>query len=65
MPRAVTFLPWKSISPEVGVSRRLMHRSRVDLPEPEAPMMLVTSPGVHVKSMSRSTSLEPKALERC
>ena len=32
------------ISPELGCSSRLMQRSRVDLPEPEGPMMQVTSP---------------------
>src|SRR5699024_4422106 len=57
--------PWKRISPLEGVSRRLMHRSRVDLPEPDAPMMEVTSPGRTAKSMSRSTSWLPKDLERC
>ena len=50
---------------QVGVSSRLMHRSSVDLPEPEAPMMEVTSPLATVKSMSRSTSWLPKDLERC
>ena len=60
----MTLSPWKSTSPLVGVSSRLMHLSSVLLPEPEAPMMLVTSPGCTSKSMSRSTSLEPKLLER-
>ena len=32
------------MSPLVGVSSRLMQRSSVDLPEPDAPMMQVTSP---------------------
>ena len=52
------------ISPLVGISRRLMHRSRVDLPEPEAPMMEVTSPVLTVKSMSRRTWWVPKDLDR-
>ena len=59
-----TLSPWKSTSPLLGVSSRLMHLSSVLLPEPEAPMMLVTSPARTSKSMSRSTSLLPKLLER-
>ena len=42
-----------------------MQRSRVDLPEPEAPMMAVTSPFFTLKSMSRSTSWLPKLFDRC
>ena len=64
-PLPVTSWPWKTIWPLVGVSSRLMHRRRVDLPEPEAPMMEVTSPGRTVKSMSRSTWWSPKDLDRC
>ena len=63
-PPFTTLSPWKSTSPLVGVSSRLMHLSSVLLPEPEAPIMLVTSPWRTSKSMSRSTSLEPKLLER-
>jgi hypothetical protein len=32
------------IRPDDGVSRKLMHRSMVDLPEPEPPMIATTSP---------------------
>ena len=63
-PRPATFTPLYSISPEVGVSSRFTHRSSVDLPEPDAPIMLITSPFSTEKSMSRSTSWLPKALER-
>ena len=59
-----TLSPWYMTSPLVGVSSRFMHLSSVLLPEPEAPMMLVTSPGRTSKSMSRSTSFMPKLLER-
>src|SRR5699024_4224288 len=59
------FSPWKRMSPAEGVSRRLMHRGRVDLPEPEAPMREVTSPGRTVKSISFSTWWLPKDLDRC
>ena len=45
---AVMSLPWNSTLPFVGVSSRLMQRSRVDLPLPDAPMMQVTSPGLTV-----------------
>ncbi len=64
-PLPVMSWPWKRIWPPVGVSSRLMHRSRVDLPDPEAPMMLVTSPARTVKSMSFRTWWLPKALLRC
>ena len=52
-PGAQTSVPSTMIWPEVGVSRRLMQRSRVDLPVPEGPMMLITSPA----SMSAFTPL--------
>ena len=38
--------------------------SSVDLPEPEAPMMEITSPFLTVKSISRKTSWVPKDLPR-
>ena len=38
-----------------------MQRSSVDLPEPEEPMMQVTSPLLAAKSTPRSTSWSPKA----
>src|SRR5699024_2574499 len=56
--------PWNRMEPAVGVSSRLMQRNRVDLPEPDAPMTQVTSPGLTVKSTSRSTTWVPKLLER-
>src|SRR5699024_5719264 len=56
--------PWNRICPAVGVSSRLMHRSRVLLPEPDAPMTQVTSTGLTVKSTSRSTTWVPKLLDR-
>ena len=52
--------PWNHTWPASGVSSRLMQRSRVDLPEPEAPMMVTTSPGMTSKSTPRRTWFAPK-----
>ena len=41
-----------------------MQRSNVDLPEPDAPMMVTTWPGMTSKLMSRSTSWLPNDLRR-
>ena len=43
----------------------LMQRRSVDLPEPDGPMTLITSPLFTEKSMSRSTSWVPELLPRC
>ena len=37
------------MSPLVGVSNRFTQRSSVDLPEPDAPMMEITSPFFDIK----------------
>ena len=42
------------------VSRKVVHLSSVDLPEPEGPIMLTTSPLSTPKLMSFSTSSPPK-----
>jgi hypothetical protein len=55
-------VPDNSILPRLIGSIRLMHRSRVDLPEPEAPMMQTTSPRSTLRSTPRRTSCLPKAL---
>ena len=52
--------PWNRICPSVGISSRLTQRSSVLLPEPEEPMMLITSPFSTERSMPRSTSCSPK-----
>ena len=39
-----------------------MQRRKVDLPEPDGPMMQATSPGCTTMSTPRSTSVEPKLL---
>jgi len=41
-----------------------MQRRSVDLPEPEAPMMVTTSPDMTSKSMSRRTTWSPNDLRR-
>ena len=56
--------PSKKICPPVGVSSRLMQRSIVLLPEPEEPMMLMTSPFSTEKLMSRSTACVPNCFSR-
>ena len=38
------FSPWKRIFPLLGSSRRLIHLSMVDLPPPDGPIMVITSP---------------------
>ena len=53
------------ILPAVGVSSKLIHLKRVDFPDPEAPMIEVTSPLLTVKSISLSTTLLPKLLLKC
>ena len=46
--------PSRLISPESGVSNRFMHRSSVDLPEPEEPIIAV----VFFDSISRLISFQ-------
>ena len=36
--------PSKMTCPDVGISSRFRQRRKVDLPEPEGPMMEITSP---------------------
>ena len=43
-----------------GVSKRLMHRRKVDLPDPEDPMMEMTSPSFTETLMSFRISRSPK-----
>ncbi len=57
---AARSLPWNHTWPASGVSSRLMQRRSVDLPEPDAPIMVTTWPGITVRSMPRRTTLLPK-----
>ena len=58
----LSFMPDKSCPamktlPEVGVSRPAMQCRRVDLPEPDGPMMAANSPSVMVRlTVSRATT---------
>src|SRR5215213_1273868 len=56
--------PPMRMSPESGTSSMLMQRSMVDLPEPEAPRIEMTSPSLALSEMPLSTSSEPKLLRR-
>src|SRR5918998_330081 len=55
-------MPSTSTLPEVGSSRRLMHRSSVLLPEPERPKMTTTSPGATSRLTPLRTSFTPNTL---
>ena len=59
---AVTSTPPTTIRPAVTGSIRLMQRSSVDLPEPDAPIRQITSCSDTARSMPRSTSALPKLL---
>ncbi|MNO01362.1 hypothetical protein D3C81_2214810 [compost metagenome] len=51
--------PAKRIAPSSGVSRKLMQRRKVLFPDPDEPMMLITSPFRADSEMPLSTSLLP------
>src|SRR5690606_29802326 len=60
-----SFSPWTScpstvIEPPWISFKALMQRIRVDLPEPEGPMMQITSPFMMSMLMPFSTETEPK-----
>src|SRR4029079_1052946 len=59
------FRAWNSTSPSTRASGtvsciRLRHRSNVDLPQPDGPMIAVTSRSRNVMDTPRTTSAEPK-----
>ena len=54
----------KKISPEVGSSRRLMQRKKVDLPEPDGPRTATHSPVESSKFMPLRIFWSPKFLWR-
>ena len=47
--------PFSRIEPALISSSRLMQRSRVDFPQPDAPIRLITSCGSTARLMFRST----------
>ena len=57
-------VPSTMISPDVGVSSRLMQRIRVDLPVPEGPIMEMTSPSSTVAFTSLSGVMFGYSLRR-
>src|SRR5215204_1698463 len=62
------FWPWKSTSPStraIGIVSciRLRHRSRVDFPQPEGPMIAVTSLARKSSDTSRTAFVAPKYAE--
>ncbi len=59
LPSAGSGRPSTSIRPLSIVSKRLMQRHSVDLPDPEGPMTTTTSPGATARSMSNSTWTGP------
>ncbi len=60
---SVTSTPPMAMRPLSCGSSRLMARSSVDLPEPEAPMITVTSPVLNTVETSLSTWCVPNALQ--
>src|SRR3954468_5091031 len=58
----VMSVPSTTTTPLVGSSSRLQQRSRVDLPDPDGPMMKTSSPCATARSMPFSTSRVPKDL---
>ncbi len=58
-PSISTVSPSTTICPAFGRSRKLMQRRNVLLPEPLAPMMLMTSPARADSDTPLSTSLSP------
>ena len=61
--------PFTITEPEVGRSSRFMHRTRVDLPAPDRPMMPKISPARMSRLMSSrawtAVGPSPKVLFRC
>ncbi len=62
LPAFASDAPSKRTSPSSIPSRPLMHRSMVDLPDPDGPAITTTSPRSIVRSMPSSTRLSPKLL---
>ncbi len=62
---SVVITPSTTISPPVGVSRRLIQRSRVDFPVPDGPIMEITSPFLISTLTSRKGITLGYSLRRC
>src|SRR5580700_862946 len=61
-PGPATRLPFINTSPSLGVSNPAIIRSRVDLPQPEAPIRLTNSPRAISRLTARSASISPPAV---
>ena len=61
---SVRSVPSKRICPDVGISSRLRERKNVDFPQPDGPMMAITSPLFTSVLMPFNTSCSPKLLCR-
>ena len=57
------FFPFRSISPDVGISKPAIIRSVVVFPHPDEPRMVRNSPRATVKERSRITAVSPKDLD--
>ena len=62
LPAPLTGRPSKRTSPSSTVSRPLMQRSIVDLPDPDGPAMTMTSPRPIDRSIPSRTTFSPNAL---
>src|SRR5271155_3413856 len=54
-----TFSPSSQISPEVGRSRQPIRLTRVDLPEPDGPIIAIHSPGATLREKLSSARMVP------
>ena len=63
--KSIKSCPSNQMWPESASSSKLMQRSSVDLPEPDAPMMHTTSPRLTSRSMPLSTCRSPKDFPSC
>ena len=63
--KSIKSCPSNQMWPESASSSKLMQRSSVDLPEPDAPMMHTTSPRLTSRSMPLSTCRSPKDFSSC
>lgn len=60
----VKFLPLISMVPELGVSSKFKQRRKVDLPEPDGPMIATTSPFWMLVVISLNTRLFPNFFDK-
>lgn len=58
---SVRSVPSKRICPDVGVSSKLRERKNVDFPQPDGPMMAITSPLFTSVLMPFNTSCSPNS----